>query len=641
MNRQAEITLKVGSEVNLVKFRSYERLGELFEIDAEIVAAAKIDFLPHLGSPVLIEVFELGKVVRFFHALLAESHFLDETGQGYHYALKLRPWLYTLAHNRTYRVFENKTGLDIIKAVLADYSRRVDFSRVSGRYLIRPYCTQYRESDFAFLSRIMEREGLYYYFDHRRTDHVLMLCDAPSAHRPTPGYDTMKLRSDRVGRGGGLTGEMWRWHEHVRDDGERRFLLQSFDYETTSTKRGLNDGGARNRADTQEVYHYSGDFVEEPLARHWAQVGVEAARARQRHYSGEGDMIRAFCGGRFKLDSDDAFDRGKEFVVTALEYAVEAEPHRSGMEAEPRRVALEAVLRDTPWRSPQTTPSPRAGPETAIVMAGGADDANADRLGRVRVRFLWGRPGDAPIKTRSCWLRVSQPSAGASFGHVTLPRTGEEVIVDFLDGNPDRPIVTGRVYNSEHVHPYSLPQHRTRSLYRSQSIGPAGSYPGAKRTPRGPGYNELMFEDRGGAEQVYLRAQRDRLTEVMLDDETRVMRDRTATVFRDESTTVETGNAELKVQRGSVTIEAATRITLRVGGNMIVIDPSGIHCTSGSSRVDLSPASLLMRSTMINANAQLLQTMGMATLIQGQLVTIRGTPTMIVPSAFGPWIPIA
>lgn len=639
MNRQATIKLNVGCEVKLTHFHSRERLGELFEIDARIIAAAKVDFLPSLGKPVVIEVFELKKPVRTFHALLSEAHFLEEEDQGYHYALKLRPWLHALAYNRTYRIFEDATGLDIIKQVLANQSRRVDYAKVKGRYRPRKYTTQYRESDFAFISRIMEREGIYYYFEHRRDDHVLVLCDAPSAHRPARGYETVKLRSDRVGDGG-MALAMWRWHEHVRDDGERRFLLQSFDYETSSTRKGLADGGARNPADVQEVYDYTGDFVEDALANHWAKVGMEAARARQRLYSGEGDMIGLFCGARFKLDSKEAFQRGSEFVVTALDYVIDVESYRTGADIRPRQVRVEAVTSTTQWRSPIVTPAPRAGPETAIVMMGGADDAKADPLGRVRVRFLWGRPGEAPTKTRSCWLRISYPSAGASFGHVTLPRTDEEVIVDFLDGNPDRPIVTGRVYNSQHAHPYGLPQHRTRSLYRSQTIGRSGSYAGAERAPpAGKGFNELRFEDRGGAEEVYLRAQRNRLAEVFLDDEARIQRDRTTRVGRDRTTeirrnetvTVETGDHSVDVLRGGASITARQRISLAVGAHTLTITPAGITLRVGTNSVMLTQAGIVMNGMAITSRATTTQTISgaLTTVTADGLLSLIGKPPLI------------
>ncbi|TCP33690.1 type VI secretion system tip protein TssI/VgrG [Sphingomonas sp. BK235] len=637
--RQATIEISIGCDIDLVAFRSRERLGELFEIEAEIIAAARVDLAKSLGKRAMIEVFDLGKPVRRFHALLTEAHFLAEEDQGYHYALTLRPWLYALAHNRAYRVFEDMTGLDIVKQVLADQGRRVDYGRLSGRYRPRPYTTQYRESDFAFVSRVMEREGIYYFFEHRRDEHVLVLCDAPAAHRPAPGHEAIRLRPDRVA-GGGLAGALWNWHEHVRADGERRFLLRSFDHETSSTRQGAADGGATIPADTQEVYDYSGDFVEPALAQHWARVALEASRARRRVYSGTGDAIGLSCGARFRLDSDDAFGRGDEFVVTALDYTVEAEPFRSGATAAPRRVVLEAVTSDTRWRSAIATPAPHAGPETAVVVAGGADDSHVDRLGRVRVRFLWGRADEAPEAARSCWLRLSYPSAGAGFGHVTLPRTDEEVIVDFLDGNPDRPIVTGRVYNSRHAPPYGLPRHRSRSVYRSRTIGRTGSYAGARATPRGPGYNELMFDDEGGAEQVYLRAQRNRLTEVLLDDEARVQRDRSTTVYRDDDTVVETGDSTLTARRGDVTIEAARRLTLRVGGNTIVIDAAGIHATSGPTRLDLTPAMLTARGLTMSVRMEMLQTDAAMTLLQGQMMTIRHAATVILPKAVGPWMPL-
>ncbi|MGK6324460.1 type VI secretion system Vgr family protein [Sphingomonas sp. DT-51] len=640
MKRQAEIKLNIDCEAKLMRFESHERLGELFEIDARIVAASKTDFLPHLGKPAMIELFELQKPVRFFHALIAEAHFVQEDDQGYHYDLKLRPWLYALTHNKAYRVFEDMTGLDIVKQVLTEHSRHVDYGKVSGRYQSRRYSTQYRESDFDFLSRIMEREGIYYYFEHQRDDHVLVLCDAPAAHVPVPGYVAVKLRSDMVGGNGGLTEALWRWHEHVRVSGERSILLQSFDYEATTVRRGAADGGVRNPADRQEVHEYRGDFVQPALADHWATVALEAARARQRVYSGEGDPIGLCCGARFRLDSADAFDRGNEFVVTALDMAVDAEPYRSGAEAAPRRVTLEAVKSDTQWRSPIVTPTPHAGPETAVVTAGGADDSNVDAMGRVRIRFLWGKPAEAPERSRSCWLRVSHPSAGASFGHVTLPRLEEEVIVDFLDGNPDRPIVTGRVYNSRHPHPYSLPENRTRSLYRSQTIGRGGAYPGAKSTPPAPGYNELMFDDRGGDEQVYLRAQRNRLTEVMLDDEHRVNRDRSSTVYRDDHTTVATGDSTLEVTRGSVTIEAATSITLRVGANTIVIDRKGITCSSGPSQISLAPAMIRAGALMMRLEPQMLMTETKLSYMKGEAIVLRGKPTLIMPQALGPFIPL-
>ncbi|MGN6123090.1 MAG: type VI secretion system Vgr family protein [Sphingomonas oligoaromativorans] len=618
MKRQAEMTLDVGSTLKLIKFDCRERLSTIYGIDAEIAVEDKVDFLPILGKPALIEIFELEKSVRFFHALVIEAHYLSQDDQGFHYRLTLRPWLHLLGHNSTYRVFEQKSVVDILKEVLESQSRHVDYGKLTGSYQPWPYCTQYRESDLAFISRLMEREGIYYYFRHERDDHILVLADGRGAHRPAPGYETVKLRADWSGHSGGLAEALWDWQEHVSSGGETRFLLQSFDYQQSSIKDGHTDGPPRNPADMQEVYEFTGDFVDEGLAGHWTRVRLESARARQRVYTGMGDAIGLACGGAFTLDSDAAFERGQEFIITALDYSLYAEPYRSGNDEQPRRVRIEAVTSDTQWRAPFVTPLPMAGPETAIVMAGGADDTNVDAMGRIRVRFLWGKPGEAPEKARSCWLRVSHPSAGAAFGHVTLPRTGQEVIVDFLDRNPDRPIVTGRVYNSDHEHPYALPEQRTRSLYRSRTIGATGSYDGAEGTPPAPGYNELSFEDKGGSEQVYLRAQRNRLTEVLLDDEARIKRDRTATVHRDDRTTVETGDYSVSVRAGEATIEAARRITLKVGLNSITIDALGIALSVGPTQIRLSEAGILMNGLTVTGEAETTMT------LNGSITTVTG-----------------
>lgn len=625
MKRQAEITIDLGAPAKLIRFTSSERLGELFTIEAEIVTEERVDMLPSLGKTAKIEVFELEASVRFFHGVLVEAHYIAGEDQGFHYRLVLRPWLHLLGHNRAYRIFEDRTAVDIVREVLQDHSRQVDYSRLSGRYLPIPYCTQYRESDLNFVLRLLQREGIYFFFRHEAGEHTLVLCDSPAAHRPAPGRDTVKLRPDTSGRGG-LAEALWAWREHVTTGGEARVVLQSFDYETTRTRTGRMTGDARTRADRQEIHEFTGDFVNEALGRHWAQVKLEAARARQRYYTGEGDTIGLACGGRFSLDADDAFSRGKAFVITALEYDMWAEPYRSGNAEQPRRVLIEAVTAETAFRAPIVTPLPVAGPETAIVMVGGADDSHVDSMGRVRVRFLWG-DGGPPEKARSCWLRVSHPSAGAGFGHVTLPRNDQEVIVDFLGGNPDRPIVTGRVYNSEHRHAYALPQNRTRSLYRSHSIGAIGSYPGAESTPTGPGFNEMRFEDKGGAEEVYVRAQRNRLAEVLLDDEARIRRDRKTSVGRNrdtkirgnETTTVQTGNFRLKVDVGRATIEAMQSITLQVGLNKLVIDEVGIRMTSGQSSIQMTPANIITRSVILTSQGQAMN------LVNGAVVVVKGT----------------
>ena len=271
-----------------------------------------------------------------------------------------------------------------------------------------------------------------------------------------------------------------------------------------------------------------------------------------------------------------------------------------------------AIPSDTLFRPPLVAEKPiSSGVETATVTGPAGEVVYVDEWGRVKVRFHWDRSPDQPGKT-SCWMRVSHHSAGEGFGNVDLPRVGQEVIVDFLNGDPDRPIITGRVYNGQRRHAYDLPAQKTRSLWRTQTIGRLGDYGGAEKTPppNSKGFNEIRLEDKGGAEEIYIHAQREMVRDVLLDDTltvqrdraTRVGRDRKTAVKRHEATTIETGdethevskgkrtttielddgttvrsgNYSLKVDKGTVTIEAAQSITLKVGSSSIVMNPSSI-----------------------------------------------------------------
>jgi type VI secretion system secreted protein VgrG len=369
------------------------------------------------------------------------------------------------------------------------------------------------------------------------------------------------------------------------------------------------------------------------------------------------------------------FDR--EYIVIGLRHRVEAEGHRSGDERDPRRVEVEAIPSDVAYRPRLVTPRPTTdGVETATVTGPAGKDFLVDEFGRVKVRFHWDRSPDAPGKT-SCWMRVSHPSAGEGFGHVTLPRIGQEVVVDFLDGDPDRPIITGRVYNGQKKHTYPLSANETRSLWRSQTVGSSGDYGGAEKAPPAtPGFNEIRFEDKGGKEELYVHAQREMVTDVLLDDKltvqrdrkTRIGRDRTTEIKRHEKVTIEDGdethtvksgkrttsiqqnetltveqgdmdtkvkmgnvktevsmgnvdgkvgmgNVTLKVDLGKVEIEAMQSITLKVGQSSVVIDQMGVT----------------VKGLMVKSEAQIQnQTKGLMVQVEGSaMTTVKGGIVMI------------
>lgn len=509
MDRQATISIALGgASFKLESLEAVERLSEPFVILVQGFSADEIDFLGHLGKPVSLDVGNPPDHVRYFHGLLTEAVLLKTDINGSHYRLTLRPWFHLLDQNRDYRIFQDKTVVEIAKKVFADAGMKdVGFDKLTGTYRKRDYCVQYKESDFRFLSRLFEDEGIYYYFEHAKSAHKMVLCDAKGAHRAAPSYETVKLlpvQASGLARPDSLS----EWSERVSTAGQAKVSLRSFDFTKPQTAVHSDaEGASQHPQDALEVYEYLGDFVDKGVGVARSKVRLAAARAGRRQFHGAGDAPGLACGGLFKLSNAAVGRYNREYLITGVRHRIEAEAHRTGEVREPRRVEIEAIPSDTLFRPPLLTPRPSAdGPETATVTGPSGEVIYVDEHGRVKVRFHWDRSPDDPGKT-SCWMRVSHHSAGEGFGNVVLPRVGQEVVVDFLDGDPDRPIITGRVYNAQRKHTYGLPTDKTRSLWRSQTVGDAGSYSGAeKEPPAGKGFNEIRFEDKGGSEEIYVHA---------------------------------------------------------------------------------------------------------------------------------------
>ncbi len=670
MDRQATISIPLnGAKFELERFEAIERLSEPFVILVEGFCEDEVDFLPHLGKPVSLGVGDRTEHVRYFHGLLTEAALLKVDGSGSHYRLTLRPWLYLLDQNRDYRIFQDKSVVDIAKKVFADLGMNdVGFDKLSATYRKRDYCVQYKESDFNFVSRLFEDEGIYYYFQHDKAAHKLILCDGKSAHKAAPHYETVNLKPVH-GAQTVFQDTLATWNERVSTAGQAIVTLRSFDFIKPQTPvEAKVEGASQHPGDALEIYEFLGDFDDKAVATTRGKSRLAAARAQRRVFLGGGDAPGLACGGLFSLAQAPVDRYNREYLITGLRYHVEVEGHRSGEVRASRGVDVEAIPSDTLFRPPLRAPKPYArGPETATVTGPSGEVIYVDEHGRVKVRFHWDRSRDDPGKT-SCWMRVSHHSAGEGFGHVVLPRVGQEVVIDFLDGDPDRPLITGRIYNAQRKHTYGLPAEKTRSLWRSQTVGEAGSYSGAeKQPPSGKGFNEIRFEDKGGSEELYVHAQRDRVTDVLLDDKLTVQRDRTDRIGRDRKvaikhdetlsvetgdethevkqgkrettvqkddvltvkmgnlkTTVSQGNADTQVKMGNylvktslgaVTIEAMQSITLKVGANSIVIDQKGVT----------------IKGMMVTSEAQVLsKTKGTMVQVEGAaMTTVKGAIVMI------------
>lgn len=562
--RDAAIAMPNGIQASLERFTAHERLSELFVIEAVVLCEEDgVDFFPALGGDVTITVSDEDGPVRYFHGLLYESEYMEQVSAGFRHRLLLRPWAYPLTRNLNFKIFQNMTAVDIVKSVVDNNGGKADFSAVAARQS-REYCVQFRENDFAFISRLLEEEGIYYFFKHEDGRHTMVFCDGPSSHT-----DTISLPF-KGQRGTGLDSiaNLWRWSERIATTAETSAKLRNFDFKRPDQpQEKLYADGEKAGGETAVVYDYPAPAYLEPddgLAR--TQRALEAARRERRLYLGEGDAPKLACGSALTL-TDHPVDRfNQDYVVVGLIYSIESQVYRSGDDAGGAQgVQVEAVPKMTPWRPPLVTPRPSArGPETATVVGPSGETIYTDEFGRVKVSFPWdtSTPGSDP----TCWIRVSHNSAGAGFGNIILPRIGQEVIVDFLDGDPDRPIITGRVYNKSRTSTYALPEHKTRSVWRSQTIGATGQdYDEAETPPSGPGWNEIRMEDKSGAEEIWTHAQRFMRTWVRLDEDHKVGRDqtervgrsRTTAIKKDDTTTVETGNQSITVSQGDLTLKVA------------------------------------------------------------------------------------
>jgi type VI secretion system secreted protein VgrG len=642
--RQAQVSTELGENVVVLeRLSSTEHLSEPFTIILDVIAQdGPIDFSTHLGSSVTVSMrqADVAGASRFFNGLLYESRMTDATNLGVHYRLILRPWFSLLAQNLDIRIFQNLSVVDILKKVIAEGGYDSDFAfDASGTYPVRTYCVQYRESGFNFLSRLMEEEGLYYYFVHSNGRHVMHVCDKVSQH---PECDPVQVPyiaaegADRFGR----PPHLWRWDEQLRPGASTATLRDYSFLQPTNKFQGSKNALAASPADKFELYDNPGGYAAYDVAQmdqqkdRYAAARLDASRAPRQLYHGHGDAFGVTCGSRFTLKGFPDGRLNAEYLVISTSHVIDNESYRSGGEATEQRheVQVEAIPASTHWSPPLRTPRPVAGgPQTATVVGPSGEVIYVDKHGRVRVQFHWDRLGKMD-ENSSCWVRVSQSWADGGFGTMLIPRIGEEVLVDFIDGDPDQPIITGRVYNPMRDVPYALPDNKTRSTWKSRTVGKSGSYSGAEEPPPSEGgMNEIRFEDKGGSEEFYEHAQRNRVAWTRLDENrktgrdvaVRVGRNRKTNVKANETLIVETGDETREVQKGSraTTIHKADALTVETGnssttvekgnytlkvskGKVLIDAKKEILLKVGSNTLKLSPTGLEVNALTIKLNAQ-------------------------------------
>ena len=551
----------LGEQLRFRSLSGREQISRLFEFRVCLLSESdSISAKSLLGKDLSVEVDltteKNGGGKRFLSGQVVQFSFTGRDGEYFAYEAILRPWLWLATRRSDFKIFQFKDVPAIVQEVLAPYGFTV-INKLTGSYRQWDYCVQYGESDFNFISRLLEHEGAYYYFEHAQGSHKLVLADGIGSHSPLPaGPSTHPYYSgDRAA------------HVHDEDfiDGWRalediasgHFAADDYDFKKP---KALLDTRQQQPAghpqDSREIYDWPGGYTEVGDGENYARVRIEQLKARREVMHGLGNARNLAPGYLFTLAKYPRADQNQQYLIEAADYRFEENVWRSdgagGSGAAKRagadspttyRLAVEVVPSKVPYRSQRITPKPHTtGPQTAVVVGPPGEEIYTDEYGRVKVQFHWDRYGQMN-ENSSCWIRVSSPWAGANYGGIHIPRIGQEVIVDFLNGDPDHPIITGRVYNAMQMPPWDLPANKTQSgfLTRSSKGGTPGH--GQKNSPGTA--NAIRFEDKAGQEQLWLHAQKDQLTEVEHDEDKWVGNDRRKTIDRDEINTIHRDRTEI------------------------------------------------------------------------------------------------
>lgn len=536
-SRAAQISSPFGGDTLLVgELSGSERLSQLFHIELRLFSD-KGDLDPDaiLGKPVTVTLKPGGEAKsRYFHGLVTDFSLAGYNERLHEYRATVRPWLWFLTRTADCRIYQTKT----VPEIFQDVCRQAGFSdyrlSLAGKYEPWDYCVQYRETDFAFLSRLLEQEGIFYFFEHSKDKHVLVLCDDVANLAPVAGYENVPFFPP--------TGnETRRERDHLSSWAFQKsfqpgmFATRDYDFKTPTPLLAASDNISRPYDKVSyEIYDYPAEAATQKDAERVAKVRIQELQIGQLVARGSGNAAGLATGALFKLTGHPRGDQNIQYLIAATDIKLSNDSFHSGaggaITGPQFNVSLEALDAREPFRPGRTTPKPVIqGSQTAVVVGPKADEIHTDEFGRVKVQFHWDRYGKLDADS-SCWIRVAQPWAGKGWGAIQIPRIGQEVVVSFLEGDPDRPIVVGSVYNGANKPPYSLPDNKTQSGLKTRS-----SMQGT-----GDNCNEIRFEDKKGSEQLLIHAEKNQDIEVENDESHSVGNDRKKEVKHDE--TVAIGN---------------------------------------------------------------------------------------------------
>src|SRR6266478_2025997 len=457
-NRIASVKTPFGpDEVGLLSLEGTETLGRLPSFELQLISETKsLNPKQILGQTVGVTLNLGNGKQRYFHGHAIQFGRATFRDRYFVYQATVVPWLWFLTRATNCRIFQNKSVVDIVQKVCKDHGFDQIELRLKGNYTSWEYCVQYRETDFNFVSRLLEQEGIYYFFKYEEDKHTLILADSPSSHQPFPDYEQVKLRPiSRVAAA--------EERERIRDfASEMKHVSGMFTHTDYDFEKPRSDLKTQSQMSGQyakssfEVYDYPGEYVKHDDGETWARTRMEEIHAEIEQGTGWGDSRGIAPGSIFTLEDSPFSQDNRSYLVTSVQYELRPTEFETGSEGSDQVFQCQFVVQpsDTQFRPARVTQKPKTlGVQTAVVVGQQGDEIYTDKYGRIKVQFHWDREGKRD-QNSSCWMRVAQAWAGRRWGTTFIPRVGQEVIVDFLEGDPDQPIVTGTVYNAEQMPPY-------------------------------------------------------------------------------------------------------------------------------------------------------------------------------------------
>ena len=547
MPRVMEIVTPLGEDVLLFHgMHAREEISRLFEYQLDLLSLKNdINLDEILGKNVTVKIALPDDSTRYFNGFVTRFAQGGTYGRYQRYFAVVRSWLWFLTRTSDCRIFQDMTVPDIVKQVFGDHAT-ADFAlELTGSYRTRNYCVQYRETDYNFVSRLLEEEGIYSYVRHTDGHNTLVLTDSTSKQTTFPGYDTIKFISpEQVARPELERISSWDFSREIQPGA---YVHDDYDLERPNVELKTQKVLPRGYTPSDyEIYDYPGHYLQKADGEQYAAVRIDELGSQFETARAATNAKGTSVGCLFTLDAYPREDQNREYLIVAASYDMEFSDYEAMPEgaATSYRCSFAAMPSNQQFRPRRITPKTFVqGPQTAVVVGPAGDEIHKDDLGRVKVQFHWDRYGQRD-ENSSCWIRVSQMWAGKGWGSVSTPRIGHEVIVDFLEGDPDQPIIMGSVHNAENKPPHG------------------GVVSGLKsNTHKGKGSNEMTMDDTAGKEKITIHGQYDMGTTVEHDQTNTVNHDFTETIKNNATISITEGKLKQDVVAGTADYHVQGTVT--------------------------------------------------------------------------------